>query len=92
MGWAGQGGVSDPEWSMFVALGDPVGSNRTGLCYAERMKAERRIFDDPEAEAKADARAEADLAAGRTVSHGAVKRWLQSWGKARPLDRPRAGD
>jgi hypothetical protein len=56
------------------------------------MTAERRIFDDPQAEAKADARAEADLAVGRTVSHGAVKRWLQSWGSAKPLARPRTGD
>lgn len=67
-------------------------SNRPALCYGDRMKAERRIFDDPEAEAKADARAEADIAAGRIVSHGAVKRWLRSWGSAKPLSKPHTGD
>ena len=57
-----------------------------------RMTVERAIFDDPDAEAQADARAEADIRAGRTISHGAVKQWLQSWGKAKPLPRPRVGD
>jgi predicted transcriptional regulator len=37
-----------------------------------------RIDDD--AEAAADARADADVAAGRVVSHEAMKRWLLSWG------------
>jgi predicted transcriptional regulator len=58
------------------------------------MKMERTLFDhsDPEAEARADARAEADVRAGRLVSHGAVRRWLASWGSSKPLPRPRAGD
>ena len=58
------------------------------------MKIEKTLFDrsDPEAEAKADARAEADVEAGRLIGHGAVRRWLSSWGKVRPLPRPRAGD
>jgi predicted transcriptional regulator len=58
------------------------------------MKIEKTLFDrsDPEAEAKADARAEADVEAGRLINHAAVRRWLASWGKARPLPRPRAGD
>jgi predicted transcriptional regulator len=47
---------------------------------------------DPTAEAAADARAEADVAAGRLVSHEAVKRWIQSWGTDSPLQRPRIGD
>jgi predicted transcriptional regulator len=52
------------------------------------------LFDreDARAEAEADARAEADVQAGRVIGHGAVKRWLASWGKAKPRPRPRAGD
>ncbi len=52
------------------------------------------LFDepDPEREAEADARAEADVREGRLVSHGAVKKWLSSWGTDRRLPRPRAGD
>jgi predicted transcriptional regulator len=55
---------------------------------------ETNLFDreDAGAEAAADARAEADVRAGRLVGHGAVRRWLASWGKAKPLPRPRAGD
>lgn len=58
------------------------------------MKIERTLFDaaDAEAEARADARAEADARAGRLISHGAVRRWLASWGSGRPLPRPRSGD
>lgn len=52
------------------------------------------IFDeiDEAAEAAADARAEADIAAGRVVSHEAVSRWLLSWGTANPLPRPKCGE
>ena len=39
---------------------------------------------DPGAEASADARAEADARAGRLISHSAVRRWLESWGSAKP--------
>jgi predicted transcriptional regulator len=56
------------------------------------MTAEKSLFDSPEAEARAEARAEADVAAGRLISHGAVRRWLQSWGSAKRLPRPRVGD
>ena len=58
------------------------------------MTREKSLFDtnDPVAEAAADARAEADLAAGRVVSHSAVKRWIASWGTEKPLPRPRVGD
>ncbi|MGL4314600.1 MAG: antitoxin [Sphingomonas sp.] len=54
----------------------------------------KSIFDtvDPQAERAADARAEADVRAGRLVSHDAVKRWLSSWGTDKPLPRPRIGD
>ncbi len=42
------------------------------------MCSERTLFDssDLTAEAAADARADADAAAGRVVSHEAVKRWV----------------
>jgi predicted transcriptional regulator len=58
------------------------------------MKIENSLFEreDPKAEAEADARAEADVRAGRLIGHGAVRRWLASWGKAKPLPRPCAGD
>jgi predicted transcriptional regulator len=58
------------------------------------MKVERTLFDssDAEAEERADARAEEDVRAGRVISHGAVKRWLASWGRGKPLPRPRSGD
>jgi predicted transcriptional regulator len=58
------------------------------------MGTEKSLFDlpDAEAEAKSEARAEADVAAGRLISHGAVRRWLASWGTAKPLPRPRVGD
>ena len=62
--------------------------------YVGTMTRERSPFDtgDPAAEAAADARAEADAAAGRVVSHGAVRRWLASWGTGARLPRPRVGD
>ncbi|MBA4762579.1 CopG family transcriptional regulator [Sphingomonas sp.] len=58
------------------------------------MSSERALFDssDPTAEAAADARADADAAAGRVVSHESVKRWVASWGSERPLPRPEIGD
>lgn len=58
------------------------------------MSREKSLFDDHDesAEAAADARAEADVRAGRTIGHDAVKRWLRSWGTAEPLPRPHVGD
>ncbi len=52
------------------------------------------IFDeaDDAEEAAADARAEADVAAGRVVSHEAVSRWLKSWGTAERRPRPKCGE
>ena len=57
-------------------------------------KPEPSIFDDvdAEAEAAADARAQADVEAGRIISHGAVSRWLASWGTPNLLPRPKCGD
>jgi hypothetical protein len=58
------------------------------------MKVERTLFDssDADAEERADARAEEDVRTGRLISHGAVRRWLASWGSAKPLPRPQSGD
>ena len=49
----------------------------------------KSVFDippDEAAEAEADAAAEADIAAGRFVSHADVVKGLKSWGK--PDERP----
>jgi predicted transcriptional regulator len=46
---------------------------------------------DDEAEARALREAEADVAAGRVVSHKAVMRWLRSWGTPNELPRPKCG-
>lgn len=55
---------------------------------------ERSPFVDRDAvaEAESEARAEADVAEGRLISHGAVRRWLASWGTGARLPRPRVGD
>ena len=52
------------------------------------------LFDtvDEDAMAASDARAEADIAAGRVVSHEAVSRWLMSWGTPDELPRPKCGE
>ena len=62
--------------------------------YLASMSRERSLFDsnDLAAEAAADARADADGAEGRVVSHGAVRRWLASWGSSARTPRPRTGD
>ncbi|MBS0362917.1 MAG: CopG family transcriptional regulator [Proteobacteria bacterium] len=54
------------------------------------MKPEPSLFDDvnDEVEAAADAEAEADVAAGRTIDHGKMKAWLQSWGTSKELPPP----
>jgi predicted transcriptional regulator len=58
------------------------------------MKPEPSLFDDVDdaAEEAADARAEADIAAGRVISHDAVKAWLLSWGTPDELPQPQVGD
>ncbi|MES2442209.1 MAG: antitoxin [Pseudomonadota bacterium] len=52
------------------------------------MNMEREIFGerDPEAQAARDARADADIAAGRYVEHEKVSAWLKTWGK--PDEKP----
>jgi predicted transcriptional regulator len=47
---------------------------------------------DEEAEHLADERAEADLKAGRLISHEAMKRWLLSWGASHKLPPPKCGE
>lgn len=58
------------------------------------MKPEDALFhtSDSAAEAEADARADADVAAGRVISHEAVRTWLTSLVTENPLPRPRIGD
>ena len=67
---------------------------RSLVPYYLSVTREKSLFDslDPQAEAAADARAEADVAAGRLIGHDAVRRWIASWGSDKPLARPRVGD
>ena len=54
--------------------------------------APKSIFDmEPDAahEARLDAEAEADIAAGRVVPHAEVARWLDSWGTPNVLPCPK---
>jgi predicted transcriptional regulator len=57
-------------------------------------KPEPSLFDDAndDVEAAADARADADIAAGRVISHLAMKRWLLSWGKPDESPVPKFGE
>jgi predicted transcriptional regulator len=54
------------------------------------MAKPKPIFDeiDRDAEAQANTEAEADVEAGRVVSHEDVVKWLKSWGKPDELPRP----
>jgi len=52
------------------------------------MTIDKNPFASPEAEANVEARAEADVRAGRLISHDAVRRWLSSWGSDKRLPRP----
>lgn len=60
------------------------------------MKPDKTIIeelgDDPAAEASADARAEADVRAGRLISHGAMTSWLKTWGTGKRAPTPTTGD
>ncbi len=55
---------------------------------------EPSIFDeiDEEAERLADERAEADIKAGRVISHEAMVRWLLTWGTPNKLPPPKCGE
>jgi predicted transcriptional regulator len=52
---------------------------------------EPSLFDelDPEWDAKRDAEADADIAAGRVVSNEAVVEWLKTWGTPAYKPMPR---
>ena len=58
------------------------------------LEEEPGVFDVEDAAAleASTRRGEADIAAGRVVSHEAVKRWLLSWGTDNPLPRPKCGE
>lgn len=55
---------------------------------------EASVFEpaDDAAEEKATAEAEAEIAAGRFISHKAMRRWLLSWGKPNELPPPKCGE
>ena len=60
------------------------------------MKLDKTIFEelagDPAGESAAEVRAEADVQAGRLISHKAMTRWLKSWGTGKRAPKPTAGD
>ncbi|MCA1654092.1 MAG: antitoxin [Sphingomicrobium sp.] len=56
------------------------------------MRHEAGIWDIAEAEAAADARAEADVRAGRVVPHQRVASWLKDLAEGRRTPRPRRDD
>jgi hypothetical protein len=56
------------------------------------MKHEPSIFDDPDADAASERRAQADVREGRLVGHGLMTRWLKSWGSGKRLPKPHPGD
>ena len=47
---------------------------------------------DADAEERAMQEAEADIDAGRVISHEAVRRWLLSWGTPDELPPPKCGE
>jgi len=54
------------------------------------MKIERALCEQPDAdaEAAADTRAEADIAAGRIIDHADVSAWLAKWGMPEETSAP----
>lgn len=52
------------------------------------------VFDiaDTDADERAALEGEADYAAGRVISHEAMKRWLLSWGTPEQLPPPKCGE
>jgi predicted transcriptional regulator len=58
------------------------------------MSEMKSVFDevDEEHEARLDAEARADVAAGRVISHAAMRRWLLSWGTDNELPPPKCGE
>lgn len=64
------------------------------MIFSGLMKAQPTIFDeaDDAGEARAIEAAEASVAAGRVISHDAMKAWLLSWGTPDEQTPPSAGD
>jgi predicted transcriptional regulator len=52
------------------------------------------LYDKADAKTEARALDEADaaIAAGRTISHEAMRKWLRSWGKQGELPPPKCGE
>jgi predicted transcriptional regulator len=44
------------------------------------------------ARSEAPDEAETDIAAGRVISHDAIRKWLRSWGKPDELPPPKCGE
>jgi predicted transcriptional regulator len=54
---------------------------------------DRSLFGESDQEAEtAEARAEADFAAGRVIGHKAMKAWILSWGTPEELPPPKICD
>lgn len=65
-------------------------SDIPGVIDIRVMKLEPSIFDAADEAALAEG--EADLAAGRVISHEAIKAWLLSWGTGDERRPPKVGD
>ena len=61
--------------------------SRALWCYRAFMTSERAIANEGP-EAAADARADADIEAGRVVDHAEVSTWLAKWGTPRETPAP----
>lgn len=49
-------------------------------------------YEDVAFEIRALEEAEAEIVAGRTISHEAMVKWLRSWGKKSELSPPKYGE
>lgn len=60
---------------------------------ANTVRNQTSVLSSPDqaAEERAWAEGKADIAAGRVISHEAVRRWLRSWGKQDELPPPECG-
>ena len=61
---------------------------------AKMAEKQTSVLDSPDqaAEERAWVEGEADIAAGRVISHNAIRRWLRSWGKEDELPPPECGE
>jgi hypothetical protein len=69
-----------------------ISARPVGLCFP-MPSLEHSVFDDVDdaAEERAMEEAEAAFAAGRVISHEAMKKWLASWGTPGELPPPQVG-